>query len=222
MACVLEGPWRLLSDIKGPGRGQPELYNLEHDPLQQKNLIQKEPARAAQMRASYHRWWSEVEPMTRQRASITVGHPAQPKVVLNSAEWRENAMAGVVGLRQGVRRRGVWDIEVARDGVYELALRRWPEEANLALTEAAPAWSPRDRSTPDHLGYAAGVALPIATAEARIGGAVARQNIDPKARAVVIRMPLKAGQTELEGFFRDTSGKPICSAFFVDVRRVEP
>ena len=38
-------------------------------------------------------------------------------------------------------------------------------EPELALQVAAPGWTPRDTGTPDHPGFPAGVALPIAAAE---------------------------------------------------------
>jgi len=153
MTCVMRDRWRLLSDIKGPAQGGPELYNLASDPMQRTNLVAALPDLAKELRASYDAWWSKTEPLTRQRAFISLGHPNGSVAVLNSAEWRDGAMHGMEGLRQGVKRRGVWDVEVARDGVYEFALRRWPEESGLALRAAAPAWTPRDTATPDHAGF---------------------------------------------------------------------
>lgn len=138
-------------------------------------------------------------------------------MVLNSAEWRDNAMHGMEGLRQGVKRRGVWDVEVAREEAYEIALRRWPEESGLRLREAAPAWTPRDTATPDHAGFPAGGARPIAGAELRMGDRTHSLATVESDRAAVFRLPLPAGRTELEASFKDADGRRLCAAFFVTV-----
>ncbi|MFO0945585.1 MAG: arylsulfatase [Planctomycetota bacterium] len=221
MTCVMQGPWRLLTDRKGKAFGAPELYHLTDDPRQEHNLIERHPERAAKMRAVYDAWWSAVEPQTRQRARIIVGHPAQKTTTLNAAEWRENALGSIDRLREGVRRRGVWDIEVSESGVYEIALRRWPAESQLPLRSAAPPWTPRDASTPDHQGYAAGLALPIRSAQLRVGQKTESMAVADEDQAAIFRMELERGKTELEGLFLKSDAKPICAAFFVSVQRIK-
>jgi hypothetical protein len=218
MTCAMRGRWRLLSGIKGAARGEPELYELADDTLQRTNLIAAKPEVAKAPRAAYDSWWNTTEPLTRQRASISLGHPHGGLALLNSAERRDGAMHGMEGLLQGVKRRGVWDVEVARAGTFEFALRRWPEASGLALRAAAPAWKPRDTATPDHAGFPAGVALPIAGAQLRVGEQRASAVVADADCAAVFRLPLKAGRTEVEATFQDADGKHLCSAFFVTVR----
>lgn len=95
MTCVIRGHWRLLSDVKGLAKGEPELYDLSRDPLQKTNLLAQEPVIAAELRAAYDAWWQATEPLTKQRAFVSLGSDAQPVVTLSSAEWRDNAMGGV-------------------------------------------------------------------------------------------------------------------------------
>ena len=38
MTCVMQGPWRLLSDIKGTAKGGLELYRIDKDPMQESNV----------------------------------------------------------------------------------------------------------------------------------------------------------------------------------------
>lgn len=221
MTCVMQGPWRLLSDRKGTASGQPELYNLSEDPRQKNNLITLQPAQAAKMRAAYDAWWIEVEPQTRQRASIVVGHPAQSLTTLNAAEWRENALSSLQRMREGVRRRGVWDIEVSEAGTYQISLRRWPAESKLSIGSAAPGWTPRDTSTPDHLGYAAGGSLTISAARLRVGSKLQTLAVNDNDQAAVFQLQLDSGKTELEGLFLSEENKPLCGAFFVSVSRIQ-
>lgn len=221
MTCVMRGPWRLLTDRKGRASGQPELYNLTEDPRQERNLVETFPEQAAILRADYDAWWSGVEPQTRQRATIVIGHPAQELTLLHAAEWRENALGSVERLREGVRRRGVWDIEVSEAGVYEIALRRWPVESKLPIRSAAPPWTPRDTGTPDHLGYAAGRALPIRMARVRVGQKSESRPVADEDQSALFRLELDRGKTELEALFLNENSKPICGAFFVSVQRME-
>lgn len=222
MCCVMQGPWRLLSDRKGRAEGQPELYHLGRDPLQEENLLAAEPDKAAELRAAYDAWWAGVEPFTRLRARLSLGHPDADPVTLNSAEWRENAMGGIPGLRQGVKRRGTWDVEVMRGGKYRFELRRWPESSGLALSEAAPPWTPRDAATPDHAGYPAGQAVSIAGARLRVGNRTATIAVSGRQRAAELDFELAAGPTELEGMFLDAAGKPLCGTFFVTASYLGP
>jgi arylsulfatase len=221
MTCVMRGRWRLLSDIKGLAQGGLELYDLDSDPLQRTNLVAEKPNLAKELRASYDAWWNTTEPLTRQRAFISLGHPDSGRAVLNSAEWRDGAMHGMEGLRQGVKRRGVWDVEVARDGTYEFALRRWPEESGLALRSPAPAWTPRDTSTPEHAGFPPGLALPIAGAELRVSDQRVSTAVAEGDLAALFRLRLKAGRAEVVATFQDAEGKHLSPAFFVAVRRTD-
>ncbi len=217
MTCVLRGRWRLLSDIKGLAVGGPELYDLVTDPLQRTNLIEARPDLARDLRAAYDAWWQGVEPITRQRTAIVLGQPDAPSVRLTTAECRDNAVHGMDGLRQGVKRRGVWDVEVIRAGTYAFALRRWPEESGLRLRDAAPPWTPRDTATPDHAGFAAGTALPLATAQLRVGGQTRSQPVAEADLSSQFRLDLPAGRTEIEAWFAGPDGKPVCPAFFLTV-----
>jgi arylsulfatase len=221
MTCVMRGKWRLLTDIKGTARGEPELYNLADDPQQRHNLIESEPERATELRAAYDRWWGHVEPQTRQRARITIGHVAQNPVVLNCAEWREGAVSSVERLRQGVKRHGIWDLEVDRAGKYEITLHRWPIESELKLREGAPAWQPRDTLTPSHSGYAPGKSLLLTQAHLTIGGLTQTVDVMEDALAASFNISLDSGPTECEAFFSDGDRKPACAAFFTRVRYVE-
>jgi hypothetical protein len=220
MTCVMRDRWRLLTDIKGMAGGEPELYDLASDPLQQTNLLAVRPEIGKQLRAAYEAWWAGTEPLTRERACLSIGHPDQKVSTLSSGEWREHAMHSMSGLREGVTRRGVWDVDVIRDGLYEFALRRWPEASGLALCAAAPAWTPRDTATPEHAMFPRGRALPIARAHLRVGDATVSREVQRSQGAAIFRVPLKAGRTEVEGWFNDAADDPLCAAFFVSVRRV--
>jgi arylsulfatase len=221
MTCVMQGPWRLLTDIKGTAQGAPELYRLDQDPQQTNNLIEVEREKAAKLRLAYDEWWNSVEPATQERVRVHIGTSAQPVVQLSCSEWRENALSSIEKMRQGVKRRGVWDVDFRTEGQYRIGLRRWPHDAGLRLTEGAPAWYPRDQGTPDHIGYAPGNALPIAWAELRIGEQTVRHPIDPTKEDVEFQLHLPSGKLSLEGVFFDTENRLLCGAYFATVEKLD-
>ncbi|MBX3420397.1 MAG: arylsulfatase [Pirellulaceae bacterium] len=222
MTCVLQGSWRLLSDIRGLAEGGPELYDLDRDPRQQNNLIDDYPEKAAELRAAYDRWWSEVEPLTRMRSRVVVGNPAQELVMLSSAEWRDGALSSLERVRKGdVKRKGIWDIEFDRNATYEFQLRRWPLESGLALGAAAPTWTPSDAQTPDHAGYESGAALPIASATLRLGDQAHRIPVELDQCAALVQLDCQAGPSQLQAYFEDAKGQLLSPVFYLSIRRIE-
>ncbi len=217
MTCVMQGPWRLLSDIKGTAQGGLELYRIDEDPMEASNLINVEIEKAAELQQEYHQWWQSVEPITRQRSNIHIGSPSQQIVQLTCAEWKENALSSVAKMRQGVKRRGVWDLDVQTAGQYRIKLRRWPHDAGLKLTEAASAWTPRDMETPDHIGYGPGMALPISFSELKLGDYKQRIAIDPTKEHAEFILRLERGATTLEGLFYNAQNQLLCGAFYATV-----
>jgi hypothetical protein len=95
---------------------------------------------------------------------------------------------------------------------YEISLRRWPEEADAAITAPMPAYKGVDGT------YPAGEALPIARAELRIGDWREAKPIAADDKVVSFRLGLKRGRTELQTWFRDAGGQEICGAYYVSVR----
>ena len=100
-----------------------------------------------------------------------------------------------------------------RDGEYEISLLRWPVEADLALTAASPEYKCVDGV------YPAGKALPIAKARLRVGAFDSTQAVKKDDKASPFTVKLKAGRTQLQGWFLDADGKEICGAYYALVRR---
>ena len=105
--------------------------------------------------------------------------------------------------------------------VQDLLPTLWPVSSALALHVPAPVWVPRDTATPEHAGFAEGVALPIASATLRIGKATETKPVAENDQAAIFRRALKAGRTELEGSFQDADGKPVGATYFVTVKLAE-
>ncbi len=205
-AAVLWRKWRLVSGT--------ELYDVASDPAQARNVIREHPDVAARMRKHSDQWWREVEPRLDSFLPTHIGAEAEDPVLVSPTEWADSFLDQSTQVRAGVRRNGLWHLQVEHAGGYEFALSRWPRE--LGLPMRAPA--------PPHQGecgqYAAGAALPIARAELRIAGRAMESPVGPGDREAVFKIQLGEGRTTMQTFFYDEQGRELCGAYYVYARRL--
>src|SRR5205814_792310 len=118
-------------------------------------------------------------------------------------------------LRAGKETNSVWNIRAAESGQYEIALRRWPKEADEGIAAGVPAFNAVDGGLPE------GKALPIAKIRLKIDGVIDETKPVPAgAKEVVFTTPLKAGtKTTMQSFCYDDAGKELCGAYFAYVTR---
>ncbi len=204
-AAVLWKRWRLVQDS--------ELYDLDSDPGQKTNVIEKHPEVAAKMRAHYETWWSRIAKQVNEFSAITVGADAENPVQLSPADWQDSFLDQGRQVRLGEKKNGLWNIIVDRAGEYEVTLRRWPAEADTPISQGLPPYRGVDGE------YPAGQVLPITRARLRIADFDQSQAVDRKARAISFNVPLKAGRTQLQTWFADRDSKDLCGAFYVYIRR---
>ncbi|MCX8036696.1 MAG: arylsulfatase [Candidatus Sumerlaeia bacterium] len=205
-ACVMWRRWRLIQDK--------ELYDLEKDAAQERNVIAEHPDVAARLRAQYAAWWAAVEPRLNEPQRVIIGHDAEPLTQLSPCEWRDVFLDQGAQVRRGERKNGVWYLEAARKGVYAFELRRWPRERETPLSAGMPAAKAADGQFPE------GVALPITKARLKIGAFERTVDVGPSDTAARFRVPLEAGPTELQTAFLDKDGEEICGAYYVYVERL--
>ena len=206
-AAVLWKRWRLLEATA--------LYDLESDPAQECNVIDRHPDVAHKMQEALDAWWQEVEPVANQVQRIIIGSDQENPMMLSACEWKDVFVDQQNQVRVGVRKNSYWHLEVERAGTYRFELRRWPRESGLALTEACPPTELTD-------GYLEeGFALPIAQARLMIERQHHTQPVEPGDKAAVFTVPLKAGPTLLHTWFDDARQQPLCGAYYVYVSRLD-
>ncbi|MBL8179103.1 MAG: arylsulfatase [Bryobacterales bacterium] len=208
-SCVIWGAWRLVNGT--------ELYNLTDDPAEKTDASASHADVVQKMRSHYEKWWRTVEPGLREYVPIVLGAPQQNPVNLCSADWQDiycdnpNAvLSGAAGPRGGP-----WNVQVERDGDYEISLARWPFHDPLLLHAARPAQTLTYGSLPE------GKAFPIAAAQLEIAG----QKLSSKGKmgdtSIAFRVKLKAGtRTQLHGWFQDEAGTDLCGAYYARVTRI--
>jgi hypothetical protein len=139
-------------------------------------------------------------------------------VELTSGDW-EGIYAdnwGYVREAVGGPTGGHWHIQVEEAGEYEFVLRRWPEQTKVALGDKhePSAKSPANKAKQVTRDFPT-----IAAAHIDIAGVKASAKADPKATGAVVTAKLPAGKTTLQAWFADATGKDLCGAFFVRVKK---
>src|SRR5439155_22317668 len=86
------------------------------------------------MRDRYEGWWASVGPLVNDFVPIHVGADRENPVTLSAADWANVYCDNMMNLRQGKPSNGPWHLLVEKGGTYEIGLRRWPREADAAVT----------------------------------------------------------------------------------------
>jgi arylsulfatase A-like enzyme len=108
-----------------------ELYDMEADAFETRNIAQEHPDIALRLRAAYDRWFDDV---SRTRGydppRIALGAPQENPTILTRQDWRGPNAAWTP---QGA---GYWETEVARAGSYAITLHfaARPEAATARMT----------------------------------------------------------------------------------------
>jgi hypothetical protein len=142
-----------------------------------------------------------------------LGSDAENPALLSPCEWADVFFDQSRQVRQGEPKNGVWHVEFAREGEYELTLRRWPAEAQTAISAGVSAFKAADGM------YSAGVALPIVKARLKVADVDESLSVGASDTAVTFRARLKAGPAELKTWFYGSDGRELCGAYYVEVRR---
>lgn len=195
--AVMWNKWRLL--------GPDKLYDLATDPHQDTNVADRHPEVVKEMTAFYDSWRARVEPRFAITRHITLGNENANPTTLYGSDWDGDYCDNPGNLNKGTAI-GEWDVTVERAGDYEIELRRWAEESELAL--AAPVNAKMKKS-----------ARPITQARLKIGDF--DQTIETPKDSTVARftVSLKAGKTRLATWFLDANDKPLVSAIYTKVTR---
>jgi hypothetical protein len=148
-AAVITQRHKLYRPTGGEGRGALggfELYDLEADPGETRDVAREAPAVVERLRARYEAWF---DGLTAERGEATwapeparLGHEAEPEVTLTRQGWR---LYPEVDEGWGTGKPGWWPVTVTRAGRYEVqVLLPWsdlPRDQALTLRLRCGAWS---------------------------------------------------------------------------------
>ncbi len=195
VGAVLWKRWRLV-------RGR-ELYNLDADPGQKRNVIADHPEVARALRQHYEAWRREVEPLQDQPNYISIGVDSEPETFLCSANWVGSYADSWGNLRRGTKN-GYWDLLVERSGRYTIEVFGWPKGSG------AP-FGARFKGIPGRN---------VARARLKLGDQQLEARITPQHLKAAFTVQLKKGERRrLQTWLYGPAGKDLGGSYFVYVAR---
>ena len=145
-AAIRQGRWKLVRPSgfggEGPGKDIPwQLYDLQDDPGEGTDLIERHPEVVASLRRSYDAWFDDVTSTRRLDEGpplIRVGTSHEPSVVLTRQDWRH-----VSGRPWGGGSHGVWHLDVPAGMRFRVIvrLRKAPHDGELQLRFGSGRWT---------------------------------------------------------------------------------
>ncbi|WP_231617685.1 sulfatase-like hydrolase/transferase [Novipirellula aureliae] len=183
-SCVLQDRWRLLN-----GK---ELYEMDADPAQRKDVAAEHPEVVATLREFYMPFWKSVSPRMTP-VSIDLGNATDNPTELCSQDWympRGNPPWNFGTINRLPRVTGPWHVDVKQAGNYRITLRQFPRQADEVVKAV------RGR--------------------VEIAGQAKEVVVMPGTKGVVIEMMLPAGKTQLVTYLYDEKGDSG-GAYFTEV-----
>lgn len=185
------------------------LYDIQADPSQQNDIADQHPDVVKALRAEYETWWDDTSARFDEYCEIIIGAPEQNPTPLMTHDVHGKVVWNHRRVRDATPSDGFWAIEVAQDGNYELAVRRWPRE----VAQPINAVDSSDRNGSEGI-VATDVRLKIADIDET-------KPIPTGAEEVVFRVTLEAGKTRCQAWLVNglNDGK-VYGAYYVYAKRV--
>ena len=204
--------WRASSVMTNQYRlvNQNELYDINLDPAQKKNIADKHPDVVKRLRNFYEAWWEELQPTFAAATPLHLGTPHENPVTLTCHDWTNETAApwNQSLIRKGLdttKVDGFWHVDVTRPGEYEIRLRRWPVESDYAIDASVLPGPPVPgveafRMTP-------GQALSVRSATIKIADVESTMPVSPGDQDVRFTVTLPVGPARLHANFETTKGE---------------
>ena len=216
-SAVMTDQWRLVN-----GK---ELYDIDADPGQKKNIASSHPSVVARLTSFYDAWWTEIVPTFGQPTAIYLGAdaPLANPVTLTCHDWIADGSTpwNQRHIRNAEKRAGntgFWAVDVKRAGTYTVELRRWPKETGSALTAALKTGADVPGVTPFRA--VPGKSFGAVQAHLKLGGQELTLPVKAGASGVTFTLDLEPGRDELWAKFSDAKGIPM-GAFYAYVTKIE-
>lgn len=205
-STVMWQKWRLVNGT--------ELYDLNSDLPQSKDISGQHPDIASKLKTYYDGWW--------QKAKIDTKPPlyyiGDEEVMLTGYDWIEEGNGQVYNwehLRYGQKKNGKYLVQFESDGRYRISLRRWPKEADVAIRAGVPAFDTFD----PYVTLAAGVALDIRSARIKVGDQILTETIQEQDKEVVFEADIMRGEHYLQTWFIDQEDQEF-GAYYIYINRL--
>lgn len=208
-AAVIWKQWRLQ---KGT-----ELYDIEADRAQTRDVAAAHPDVVARMRAHYEAWWDALAPQLDEPVRPVLGAPGHERTMLTSIDWWEVDCDNInfVSNGTGGPRGGPWHVDVRRDGRYRFELRRWPFHTGMALGSEGPRQTINGRPLTQPVKR-----MPAHSVVFSADGSEPVVQVTPESLGARFEVQLARGPHRLQGWLRDAEGHDLCGAYYAEVTRL--
>ena len=180
-------------------------------------MAAQHPEVVERLRADYEAYWKDVSKQFNESNHMIVGSDQAKLTTLTSQEWHGEQVWHPKQVLAGSEKSGFWLFGVAREGTYEIALRRWPAEFDNPISAGCPA-PVMEVGNRYSSGWPAGRALPIRYAQLKIGEFDQTKSVDKDASSVNFKIKLKEGVTRMEASFHHNGNKKLCGAYYAYVK----
>lgn len=229
-SSVMSQRWRLIN-------GE-ELYDMNSDPGQTRDVSSEFPEVVAQHRDAYEDWWDLVSVQFEEAIPISIGTDHEKETRLNSHDWRDLSDPRHTDpkvnedhsflvfcqsqVRKGAGENGYLEVMVEKIGRYHFELRRWPKEEDRAITDgiepSGEGWR-SDLEIPAYV-FSGGEAMPFTRASLKVGDQFQEKEIEEGAKGVSFEFDLSTGVTRLVSSFEGAGGLKR-GAYYVYASRLE-
>ena len=188
--ALIKGRWRLINGV--------ELYDVESDPGQTRNLAAENDDVVEALRGDYDGWWRDMQGAFAQTVAIPVGSEYENPTLLSARDWHPTQ--GRVPWKQiwiddpAFDAAGYWLIDVRAAGAYRIELCTHPREADQPMG--------------------------VISASLLIGDREFSQSCLELDAATEFEVELSAGATPLRSRLNDAAGQRERGAYYVYVCRL--
>ena len=189
-SVVMTEKWRLVNTDKAQ-----ELYDIQSDPSQRKNIANQRPEIVKNLRKAYQSFWHRVSPGLKPVA-IDIGDLTENPSVLCSQDWRPetgNPPWNFSSIKKLPKVTHPWLVNVLKAGKYRFTLRQWPKEADKRIV---------------------GIKAKI-----KIAGVEKEALIKDGSREIDFTLSLPSGITELWTYIYNQQGQ-VGGAYFTEVEKL--
>ncbi|MEP2777663.1 MAG: arylsulfatase [Luteolibacter sp.] len=213
-SSVMSQKWRLINGT--------ELYNIDEDPGQKNDVSAAHPEQVQAMRRFYDDWWAELEPTFSLTTEIYLGATEAPVVTLTAHDWIQEQLPpwnqGHIRFdpeTKDGKHEGHWAVKAVEAGKYTFEMRRWPKEADVAITSGLPGL-PNVPGADKAFSTKPGTAFPFTTATLRIDGKdIESQPIPEGATHMTFTAELSKGSHQLAPVFATEDGKEVGAYYLI-------
>ncbi|GEM_PF-1295544 len=211
--AAMTNRWRLVDNK--------ELYDMQADPSQQNNVIDQFPTEVAKLRSAYEEWWQNTATHFAEEPAIKVGTAFENPVNLTAHDWHtldKEVPWNQLNIRQAEKGKvaGYWTIEVMKVGLYQIQLRRYPRESNLAINATVPEVSMKDLPGLD-ANIPAGVTRSFVKAALKLNDTIiAESSVGNSKTSVDFKVQLPKGKNKFSAVFTNQDGTEL-GAYYVSV-----